>query len=481
MSRVITYNPDGSIASVTDTEASTGGGSGDTGGGSTGPSNGATGTIAASSITNSGSTNLTGNLTVGGTSNLTKAATLTGLTNNGTSALKGNTSVTGTFGVTDTTTLGTTNVGALTATGVTTLSSGCAVIGDLGASGQLTGASLTTSANALVGGDLTVTGPSNVAAVNASGLVTAANLKLNSGGALTFPDGTTQATASTGGGGGAQSNTFATGINITGGAVTYPDGSTQASAPVNMLTSQSAGFGPAVISTTTVDVAGVYCTIPGAPGVIAQFVPTYSTSLMGMSFINNNATALTLRLADQTTSSWVYTVNLPASTASYFGPFTVNQYPMPAGHNFRWNVSANNTSVSNLYLQPMYLAPAASPSYNVSSLATGGLTNVAFSGTAVPVNVMGTSSGMSWKLPKAGSLYSFTVNNQHTNALTVALSVTGVGKPITVSAPANAVTTFGPYAAGTYNIPATVQTYWVVSGSGTGSVYIDTQILFSIA
>jgi len=247
---------------------------------------------------------------------------------------------------------------------------------------------------------------------------------------------------------------------------------------VSMLTSQSVGLGPSFSCTVPVSTTPVLGTYPGSTQSVT-FVPTYGTALMGLSYTNVGGT-LTLALVDTTAGATIYSVTATGNLTSFVGQFAVDQYPMPANHQYVWQITSATAATGNIWIQPMYLFPAASPTYNVSSLGMAARTNATFNSTAVVLNAGASSTGLSFKFPKAASIYAITVNSTNTAALTLVLT-NGTVQAIALTVPASAVTTFGPYALNQYVLTANSQYYWTVKGSGTGSIFVDAQILFSIA
>jgi len=248
---------------------------------------------------------------------------------------------------------------------------------------------------------------------------------------------------------------------------------------LDVLTSQSVGLGPSFSCTVAVGTTPVNGVYPGTTQPVV-FAPTYGSALMGLSYTNPGG-AVTLSLVDQTTSSVVYSVSATGNLTSNAGQFAVNQYPMVANHQYVWQVTSSTAATANIWVQPMYLMPAASPSYNVSSVGTAQKTNTTFTATQINLTAGGSTVAQSYKFPKAGAVYSVTANNTNAAALTIYLSNAAGTKILTLTAPANAITTFGPYTASQYPMVANTQYYWLVSGSGTGSIFIDMQMLFSVA
>lgn len=347
-------------------------------------------------------------------------------------------------------------------------------------------------------------------AVDGAGVITASGLTLASGGTLTFPDGTKQTTAGGGGTAGTQLR-YGTGAPSSTNPAVQNDGDSYIDqqqsmlygprqngtwptppvslmgptgpAGVSMLTSQSVGFGPAVMCTTAVSPTAVLGTYPGSSQA-NTFIPSSATSFMGLCYANYNATvANTITLYDQTAGAVIWSGTAASNGVQNLGQFAINQYPMPANHAYVWQVSAASSTTASLFLAPLYLFPAASAFYNVSSLPTAAMVNYTFTSSATAVNVCGSSTiAMTIRPPKAASVYAFTVTNTNASAVTLQLWNASGTAIISISAAANSSAIYyGPYINGQYALAAGTQYYWVVKGSGVGSIYIDTQILFSVA
>jgi hypothetical protein len=222
---------------------------------------------------------------------------------------------------------------------------------------------------------------------------------------------------------------------------------------------------------------GVY---PGTTQGVA-FSPTFATSFMGATYTNINS-AVTLTLYDQTAGAVVWSGVATGGFTGNIGQFTLGQYPMPAGHSFVWQLTSTTAATASIWMAPIYAFPAASPTYNVSCMGTVGVINASMTG-APTMKVGNTAIAYSSKFSKASQVYSVTINNQSNFVVTCKLIYNGGTSPVLFSAaaPANAVTTFGPYALGAYVMNAGYQYYWTATGSGTGSVFLDMFVAFSIA
>lgn len=345
-----------------------------------------------------------------------------------------------------------------------------------------------------------------------TGLHKTAGLTLTSG-AVTFADGTSLTTAPTGGSAGQAGSQlrYNAGPPTTTAPATQNDGDsvidttnavlygprangvfpTQAIANLigpsgppgpSMLTSQSAGLGPAFVYTSTVSTTAVNGVAPGT-SVASTFAPSYGTALMGLTYTNNSTTNdVTATLVNQSTGATVWSGTLTKNFNGTFGQFTVAQYPMAANNLYVWQLTSSASNTANLFVQPIYLYPAASPSYNVSSLATAALNNTALSTAGVVIPTAGTTTGLSWKFPKASSVFNFTVTSTYTSSVTLVLSKADGTAIASLTVPANSTAlVFGAYLDGRYPMLANTQYYFLAKGSGTGTIVVDTQVLFSIA
>jgi len=253
---------------------------------------------------------------------------------------------------------------------------------------------------------------------------------------------------------------------------------------ISMLTSQSVGLGPGgsvtgALSATT-PLMGVY----PATSQVVPFVPSDPTALMGLSY-SNPGPAMTLALVDQTLGATVYSTAITGVVTGYKGIFGIGDYPMVKGHTYVWQATAAS-GTANFIFNPLYLYPAVSSVYSVSALSTAALAQArAFSATAVPLNLGASTQSHTFKLPRVGYVYRVTVINTSTGALTLTLTHNAGGTVVALTAPPGATTTFGPYGIGVYTLVygpatgATGQYYWTAKGSGTGTVFVDTEVLFA--
>lgn len=248
---------------------------------------------------------------------------------------------------------------------------------------------------------------------------------------------------------------------------------------VNVLSTQSVGFGTGFVSTASLSATPVTGVYPGTTQTVA-FVPQAATAFMGMSYTNPGTGTTTLTLLDQTANAPIFSATVTANATANLGPYTTTQYPMQANRSYVWQITGSGTA--NIAANPMYLFPAATPTYNVSQLSTATQIATTFSGTGKVLNAGASAISYAFRLPKVGYIYGFNYINTSPGALTLSVVAnTGAGTLASFTIPASSSGFLGSYAIGTYTLAANTPYYFTVTGSGSGSLFIDTQVVFSIA
>lgn len=341
-----------------------------------------------------------------------------------------------------------------------------------------------------------------------TGLHKSAGLTLTSG-ALTFADGTAMTTAATGGGAGGASGSqirYGTGAPSTTNPTTQNDGDSYIdqqqsmlygprangvwpTTPVSLigptgpagfstLSSQSAGYGPSIaMSGTALSATAQAAFIPGTTQA-NSFFSVSTTALVGYT-VTNPGPAFTLTLVNTTASSTLATFSI-AANSTLGASFSLTQYPMAAGSTYQWQVTGSGTA--SFCLTPAYLFPAASPSYNVSSLPSVGVSaTTTFSGTGLQLQYPGTTIGNAFRITRASYLYAVTLRNNTPNSMNFTLNYSNNGGAYVVGAsfsvPASSTSTPGPFAVNTYAFANPSTIYWSVTGSGSGTCFADTQLV----
>ena len=550
MARVILYNADGSVASVSDSTANQGAAgpiaattvsnSGDSnlsgtltvagmttlngpakvksitfpdmtvlttatmsgGGTGSGPSSGATGVISASSITNSGNTDLSGTLTVAGNTvtkaNLTAARmnlsagggiTYSDGTIQTTATLKGDTGAQGIQGVKgDTGAKGADGApGVAGAKGDQGIQGIQGLKGDQGiqgiqgvkgdtgatgatgatgpaASGDITATSITNSGNETVGGTLKVTGATTLAAVN-SLTATVSNIILKSGGTVTYADGTTQSTASSSSGGG------------TGGVTAG-----------NFTTVFGQGAPATFVGTLTA--TPQLMTIPGS-STAYTITPTVNTPYYGT--LVSSGMAGTLELYNQTTSTSVYSGQTFAGASTVYGtgqPFQPGVYTLLANNTYVLRVTGS-ASGQQTVAWPLLYVPSQGLGQAVSSMGAIQFSNNTTFTTTGQVPFVGTSNvGFYWRPLRPTTIYNivgtFTPSGSSTaaNYLNIFMNTQPTGGSVTTYAnfgklfATGKAFSFGPFTPQQLAITSANQ-YWFninADTTCTGTLTLDLQV-----
>jgi len=259
-------------------------------------------------------------------------------------------------------------------------------------------------------------------------------------------------------------------------------------AAMDVLTSQAAGLGPgftvAGTLSPTVPLPGLY---PGSTQQV-PFSPIMANALMGISYSNVGA-ALTLSLLDKDTAAVVYSQAIPAASTGNFGLFGLATYPLVQNKAYIWQATGAS-GTANLIVNPIYLYPSASPAYSVTSLTTAARsTPTTFSATNAVLYMGGSSSqSYTWKLPKPAHLYAVTITNTSTGTLTVRMyQNSNSAVLVQYSVPPGTTQNYGPYALGTYKmasvqgVGAVGQYYWAAAGTGTGTIFVDAQVVMDLS
>jgi hypothetical protein len=247
------------------------------------------------------------------------------------------------------------------------------------------------------------------------------------------------------------------------------------------LSTQSAGNGVTVaMSGVTLSSTPVAAYVPGTTQpAIANY--NFASQLVGFS-ITNPGSAVTLSLVNTTAGTTVYSASIAANLTTG-NAFLLGTYPMPASANYQWQASGSGTA--SFCLTPLYLMPAASAGYNISNLPTVAISaSQTFSSTATQLRYPGTTVGNAFRMAKGGALYGATLLNQTTAALTFAFNYsTNAGNSYavlySVSVPANSSTTVGPFNQAQYAMVSAAIAYWSVTGTGTGTCFADSQVLYA--
>lgn len=250
------------------------------------------------------------------------------------------------------------------------------------------------------------------------------------------------------------------------------------------LTSQSATNGPTVgLTGNTLSATPTPLAYVGS-SLVHTIAYGFGTAFMGGLFVNNSGASVVFNLTDLAAGATLYSVSVAANSLLPVGQFSTAAYPMPQGRSYQWQVTGT-AAVTGIYINPLYLLPAVTPSYSVGQLAFCGrssatttYTNVY---TALFVGAVG-STNYSLIFRKPTSLYYVTCYNQTNAALSFGMANFTAGNYLwQQSVPANTTQSFGPFVVGA--IPFTVGStyYWAATGNGTGAAYVDGQVVYSAA
>ena len=291
---------------------------------------------------------------------------------------------------------------------------------------------------------------------------------------------------------GAQAASFtAGGLTLpTGTKLTFPDGTTQATAPAQSSAGASilgVGYGPtgAISTSPTITSTPTVLMQPGSTSVNATFPATAGNFFVGAVFYVTSGTSVVYELYDQTLAVSLYkSAAIASGAATTVGQFSATTYPMTSGSTYVWRVTGSGTFVGNVAPQYYMSLPVPAPVGVVSTFPLWQHIGAINSSTASNMNGQGDNVALLYRNARASSIYTVTVSSAASGSGTAVFyiyNLTAGSTTYTVLDITGATLNLAPGQTSQTQVlnialAATSQYQWRVYGSGSSTYTVSMQV-----